>query len=253
MNEMKEYPGYYLTKEGKIYSKRRVKIVELKGFKGSKHTTRTCTYIDGKRIDVAKEVCKMYLPGYNDDENILFKDGDKRNCALSNMVVINDENEAEIIALITSANNGIKVMKINGFKGYYIGENSKVYSINKGYINELAQYVNPRGYLRVKFYDNKHYETHKLMGRTYFNSESLIIHHKDGNKLNNNIDNLVALTEEQHEAKHINEKRVLTQEQADRIKAEYISGDRIYGQNALAKKYGVSPTTIYRIVNGKRY
>lgn len=251
MKELIEYPGYYLSEAGELFRYNKGKYSHIQHAKNIKH--KRCGVIKYKTtISVWKEMCKLYFDDYN-DEMVLHIDGDKHNCSTVNMILINDTNNSKIEDMVTRYNDDVRCKRIPGFVGYYIGKNGKVFSINKGYIYEVAVYKNPRGYNRVKFSDCKHYEVHKLMGITFLEAENKIVHHMDSNKLNNELSNLIALTEEEHEAQHLDNKRSLTIEQAEEIRSIYVPGDRKYGQNALAKLYGVSSTTIYRIVNGKRY
>src|SRR3990167_7182742 len=74
-------------------------------------------------------------------------------------------------------------------------------SNGKGYINSL-------GYLII-CKEGKEYLAHRLIWEKYNGTipEGFLIHHKDRNKLNNDIMNLELTTREQHERKHYNEKK----------------------------------------------
>jgi predicted GIY-YIG superfamily endonuclease len=48
-------------------------------------------------------------------------------------------------------------------------------------------------------------------------------------------------------------KRKLTQSDAEEIRRLYIPRDKQFGQSALARRYGVTQSIIYYIVNGKTY
>lgn len=89
-----------------------------------------------------------------------------------------------------------------------------------------------------------------------------VINHKDGNKWNNDVDNLEYISQKENVNHAVDEGLMnfkgensynasFTQEQANQIRAEYIP--RIVSQRALAEKYGVSEHTIWRIINNKTY
>lgn len=61
----------------------------------------------------------------------------------------------------------------------------------------LKGYVNKYGYKRVELSKNgtsKQYSEHRLIALTFLGESDLTVNHKDGNKLNNNIDNLEYLS-----------------------------------------------------------
>lgn len=82
------------------------------------------------------------------------------------------------------------------------------------------------------------------------------IHHKDHDKANNNIDNLMCLTQRSHASHHhlgkigqvgqTNPLSKLTDEQVQEIRAKY--SPHRYSQSRLASEYGVSQTLIGLIV-----
>lgn len=95
--------------------------------------------------------------------------------------------------------------KIVGFEGYLIGNNGTVKSIDrdihykdgrirhfKGQI--LKQHINPNGYLQVtlKIRKSNPVYIHKLVAKAFIpNPRNLpCVNHIDGNKLNNNVNNL---------------------------------------------------------------
>lgn len=68
-------------------------------------------------------------------------------------------------------------------------------------INWAYQYISPQGYLINCADRNNRYEVHRAimeqhLGRKLTSDE--IVHHKDGNKLNNSIENLEILTRSEH-------------------------------------------------------
>lgn len=91
-----------------------------------------------------------------------------------------------------------------------------------------------------------------------------VIHHKDENKLNWDIDNLELMSREDHIKFHRKElidamgsrsgekarNRKLTQADVDFIRNNYKKRDPIFGGRALAKKFNVTEACISRIVHG---
>lgn len=109
----------------------------------------------------------------------------------------------------------IKWLPVNGYNGYFISNNGLVK--NKNNIL-LSQKPDAQGRMRVVFKNSFGEMTYrKGSGRVHrlvyehFSGERLIdghhIHHKDGNYLNNHIDNLMQLTPSDHYKLHANGKR----------------------------------------------
>ncbi len=83
---------------------------------------------------------------------------------------------------------------IKGFKDYYITPTGEVFSTKVNPCREKVQTLSRKGYPRVTLYqDSKTHtiEVHRLMARTFLNVvKGQQINHKDGNKLNNRLENL---------------------------------------------------------------
>jgi hypothetical protein len=85
-----------------------------------------------------------------------------------------------------------------------------------------------------------------------------VVNHKDGNKLNNSVENLEWATDKENyihalEKGLIKTEHKLTYEQAQEIKSLCIKGDSLLGIKSLSRKFNVSPTVIQGIVNKKTY
>jgi len=127
--------------------------------------------------------------------------------------------------------------------------------------------INLAGYLEVKVTVDKkvHYlPIHRLIAMTWHPQESyegLVVNHKDGNKLNNHIDNLEWCTQKINVEHAVNNnlyserhgKHVLTEEDVLQIRKEFIPESRTYGVRALATRYGVGRTTIHNVVHRKTW
>lgn len=86
---------------------------------------------------------------------------------------------------------------IPNLKGYQASNLGNIRSLNyrnSKQIKNLSKTIAGRGYLRVKITINgigKNYSVHRLVIQTFLGeNDKLEVNHKDGNKLNNNINNL---------------------------------------------------------------
>ena len=94
--------------------------------------------------------------------------------------------------------------EINGFPGYFVTEDGKVYSTKQKKLKELKQHLHAEG--RYKFVtllngQRKHKDIHRLVAETYIpNPHNLPqVNHIDENKLNNHVDNLEWVTARQNQ------------------------------------------------------
>lgn len=89
--------------------------------------------------------------------------------------------------------------QIKDFPKYFITKTGKVFKMNKtGILKEVKPFLNHNNYLRVQIYkEGKPYKrfVHKLVIEAYEGvQEGKQVNHKDGNKLNNSIENLEWVT-----------------------------------------------------------
>lgn len=94
--------------------------------------------------------------------------------------------------------------------------------------------------------------------------EGYVVHHKDENKLNWNIENLELMSRGDHVLKHQDNlhndstrrfgeesrRHKLTQSDVDYIRKVYVKYDKEFGGRALAEKFGVTEGCISSIMRG---
>ena len=108
---------------------------------------------------------------------------------------------------------------------------------------------------------------HRIVAEVFIpNPEGLeTVNHKDGNKLNNSVDNLewadrhtqmihaYAQNLKKPMRGENNRCAKLTNKQAEEIRRKYVRQSRLYGTTALAREYGVTNVVIGNIVRGESY
>ena len=142
------------------------------------------------------------------------------------------------------------------FEGYYkISNYGNVYSYHNNRLLKLT--ITRNGYYSIDLCGSEgKYKTgvHRLVYTTFIESitDVDLIHHKDGNKLNNRLDNLEKISRSNHKIVHnsIGETTRFKQKYSfniDDILKEYES----YSTYEIAIKYGCSQKTIERLL--KKY
>lgn len=145
-------------------------------------------------------------------------------------------------------------VNIKGWEMYQVDTNGNVYGKNG---NKLKYSINHNGYCIVNFYHNnkrKGFGVHTLIAKTFLeNKENKIqVNHKDGNKQNNNIDNLEFVTAKENIEHSI---KILGN---DNIGINNPNSKRIYGydKNTKELKYqfdSIADAARYFAVNNENY
>ena len=124
----------------------------------------------------------------------------------------------------------------------------------------IKEYIGTWGYKMVSLYKNNHQKTefvHRLIAKTFIQNPNNypVINHKDGNKLNNNINNLEWCTVSHNNKEayrigikkpRVNAKKILQLTKDNKIIKEWNSASEVQ------KKLGYSQGNICEVCNGRR-
>lgn len=155
---------------------------------------------------------------------------------------------------------------IQGFeKLYEITDNGFVISLKTGKCSK--GYKNKKGYLIFDFrrQNGKCVPIHRLVATAFIPNpdKKPQVNHIDGDKTNNNVNNLEWVTNGENqihafknklqkgEFNHPNSKLKL--EDVLFIKRNYLLGNKEFGCQPLARRFNVSNSTIKQIIDGKSY
>lgn len=135
---------------------------------------------------------------------------------------------------------GTKIKDIKGYNGdYKVDEEGNVWSFKYKEPRILATWLGSSPYKQVHLCLNneiKKYLVHRLVAETYLkNPDNLqIVHHKDGDTLNNRVDNLEWTTQQ----KNVHESYINTGLGATRnaIKVRLYNGDELVGEFSNQKE-----------------
>ena len=164
---------------------------------------------------------------------------------------------------------------IAGFEGIYqVSDTGQVRSLDRvddrgRHLKGATMTANPKvGYRMLKLCKNSKctpVTIHRLVATAFIpNPEGKPeVNHLDGDKQNNTVTNLVWATYSEN-ALHATASGLsprgekcyqakLTARRVRSIRKHYVHGDKKYGSTALAKKYGVSLSTIYDIVQRRSW
>lgn len=152
---------------------------------------------------------------------------------------------------------------------YKISSQGRLFGVKTGKIRKI--HINKKGYCLVGVSfgsrsDKTTWKIHQLVAEAFIPNPNNypIPNHKDGNKLNNFVDNLEWCTYKyntQHAIKNglisydsvISKDRKLSDDDALYILNNYKPRHKKYGCRALSRKYNVDHTVIERIIHGKTY
>lgn len=148
--------------------------------------------------------------------------------------------------------------EIEGFSGYFVDRDGKIFSYKSGNKLELAVQENADGYYVVNLFSGGKYyhkRVNRLVAEAYIpNPNNLpVVHHKDDDRKNNSVDNLEWCTEFQNNRYKVERNRhsfgtshgmaELTEESVVEIYKRLLDGADL----SICKDYGVSERTVSRI------
>jgi hypothetical protein len=152
---------------------------------------------------------------------------------------------------------------VEGLPGYRVSDTGVVIGI-KG--KELSLHPDATGYPRIYPPNTGAKRVHRLVAMAFLPNPNNYaeVNHIDGVKTNNNVCNL-EWTDRLGNMRHAYRtglspqlgsgenglRAILTQKQVDYIRAHCVKRDKEFSQTALARKFGVSISTINYIVSGK--
>ena len=162
-----------------------------------------------------------------------------------------------------------------GYEGYYEVSNSGgVRSVGRKHWNGHAWWyrngimlkpqMNDKGYYIVSLSRNSIVcptRVHRLVAKVFIENkcDKPFINHKDGNKVNNHLDNLewcTPLENVRHAIKNKFHDPALSGSKFSRDEVKKIRVEYKYSKTShrkMAKKYNVTPTTIYNLLNFKTW
>lgn len=127
--------------------------------------------------------------------------------------------------------------------------------------------VSRKGYAKVKLYpERKTLSVHRMVAITFLDNPNNYeqINHKDGNKLNNNVDNLEWCSNDQNREHAIltklltndmrprgsdHKRAKITEQDVRDIRDRCIKGHPVHGAAAIGRQYGLDTSTVCDIVN----
>lgn len=146
---------------------------------------------------------------------------------------------------------------------YLISNYGRIKNIQTGHIRKLSLYGKSKYYQIIIQFNNKKktIKVHRAVAQNFIPNPGCLpeVNHKDGNKLNNNVDNLEWVTTKENQIHAVINKLTksgedsklskLTEAEVKYIKENCITFDKNFGCKALAEKFNVDHTTISKIIH----
>jgi hypothetical protein len=205
---LNDYPNYTIYSNGTIYNKKGHKIVHNIS-KSNQAYIALLNNGQHKSFSLARLIYETFNDEILTNSDIIrFKDGDKNNFDITNLIKIkrSDMFRAENIFdgdIVKNNDNKTNYndpeiwRDIKNYENdYKISKDGKIYSIK---YDKLMEHITCRGNVTIKLIRNNTRTTHQVCHLVYntfigFSKNFKDIQHKDGDKSNNNINNLKEIT-----------------------------------------------------------
>lgn len=147
--------------------------------------------------------------------------------------------------------------KIDDYPDYEVSSLGRIKNIQTGKI--LKQEIKKEGYASIRIFNSarkrKHLNVHALVAEAFLSPKSECVNHKDGNKTNNNVNNLEWCTYSYnnrhayaHKLKKPYQQRI-TDTDRDEISQMVREG---IPKREIAEMYSVSVSCIYKLIERKQ-
>jgi len=209
----------YLNSEYEIYDDGRCYSYKSKKFLtaqlSAKYPTYNLTLPTGKRkVKVHRMVAETFLPRIDGKNIVNHKDGNTHNFNVNNLEWVNateNSKHASEMGLRPKSNqnaiyyttnlNNEKWLEIKNYDNYLISNKGRVMNKNT---KRLLKPATTNGYLEVNLRKSNKGKTHRIHKLVYchfandFDLNNYVINHIDGNKQNNDFDNLEKVTSQEN-------------------------------------------------------
>lgn len=142
--------------------------------------------------------------------------------------------------------------EIPGFKDYEVSSLGRIRTYKRcGHGRIMTQGVNSFGYMRIGLYDQnfkrRFFQVHRLVMLAFCGESTMTVNHKDGNKKNNNIDNLEYLSLSDNH-KHAF-RTGLKSNSGEQHPSSKVNGEDVVLIRKLFNEYGIKLKTIADLFN----
>lgn len=180
---------YYINEKGIIYNK---KTKQEKKYSKSASNRKKRFRLNNRYYDGIYLTYYSFYPNENKNKFLVPKDGDWFNNSLDNIVEVKEDKSTYLKGIYGSNFHKIPYIK----NEYYISDKGEVISFCLNTPKLIKSSINNYGYLFISavnnFGDKKRYKIHRLVGEFFIPNPrgELTINHIDGDKTNNNVNNL---------------------------------------------------------------
>ena len=178
-----------------------------------KYPTYNLTLPEGKKkVKIHRMVAETFIPNPNNLPVVNHKDGDTHNFHFSNLEWVTEKENSHHARQTGLIQNGSQTLiklvenlpgedwkQIKDYPNYAVSNKGRVINLKtKRLIKQSPN--NSGGYMTLCLWKNnkqKHFLVHRLVYMNFNNDydlEGFVINHKDGNKVNNNLENLEKIT-----------------------------------------------------------